>query len=160
MPWSPAAPGEPAPTGSDLEFLDVVRDVVLFCRDASGRPIGYPMRTVACERTALVFTTYRKSAKVRHMERDPRVCVLASRVDGSSVRWVSMEGVASIVVPSDGEIERAMGGSGPPAPGGPAEPRVPAGMGDFVKQRLREGKRVLVRVEHLTTAGRSSRAGA
>jgi hypothetical protein len=99
-----------SPEPPDLTFFDAVRDVVLFCRDTTGRPIGYPMRTTACEPEALVFTTYRKSAKVRHIERDPRV---------------------------------------------------PEGMTDFVKQRLREGKRVFVRVEDLVAGqpGRSSAVG-
>jgi hypothetical protein len=142
-----------------LAFFDAVRDVVLFCRDEAGKPIGYPMRTVACEPGALIYTTYRKSAKVRHLERDPRVCVLATRWDGGVLRWQSVEGRARVIVPSHEEIDRVMGT--PHRSGGRGtEPRVPDGMGDFVKLRLREGKRVFVCVEDIVAAQPVARAGA
>jgi Pyridoxamine 5'-phosphate oxidase len=138
-------PAEPL-SSEVLAFLDVHRDVVLFCRDKSERPIGYPMRTVACHDSGVTFTTYRKSAKVRNIERDPRVCVVATDRDGTSVRWVSVSGTARVVAPSDAEIEDIFGTAGT---GDGAEGRVPGGMGEFVKERLRDGKRILIEVEYL-----------
>ena len=129
-----------------LRFLETFRDVVLFCRDTSARPIGYPMRTVACRDSALTFTTYRKSAKMIHFARDPRACVFAADPVPGEVRWVSVTGTARIVTPSDEEIEATFGTSA-------GDGRVPAGMGDFVKQRLRDGKRILLQVEDLVTSG-------
>lgn len=138
------------------DFLASERGVVLYCRDSAGHPIGYPMQTVACSDQAMTFTTYRKSAKVHHLERDPRVCVLAAhhRAD-HTVRWASVTGRAHIVAPSETEIEATFAirqvppSSAPPG----ATPRVPPGMSEFVKQRLREGKRVLILVDHLETSG-------
>ena len=129
-----------------VAFLQQQRDVALFCRDSAANPLGYPMRTVACNSSELTFTTYRKSAKVRHVERDPRVCVLASVESRSDVRWVSLVGRARVVAPSEEELESLFGASA-------SDGRVPTGMGEFVKQRLREGKRILICVDELRTAG-------
>jgi hypothetical protein len=129
-----------------VSFLDAFRDVVLFCRDGSERPIGYPMRTTACGESGLTFTTYRKSAKVVNIERDPRVCVFAADQGQGEIRWVSVAGRARIVSPTEEEIDATFGPSA-------GDGRVPAGMGDFVKQRLREGKRILLQVEDLEASG-------
>jgi Pyridoxamine 5'-phosphate oxidase len=133
-----------------MMLLDSNRDVVLFCRDATGSPVGYPMRTVEVTPATLTFTTYRKSAKVRNIERDGRVCVFAARRADGWERWASIGGRARIVTPSEAQIERLFGDG---AQAGPDPGRVPAGMSDFVQQRLRDGKRVLIEVEDLTSAG-------
>jgi hypothetical protein len=130
------------PDAEVLAFLEQFRDVVLFCRDAAGRPVGYPMRTMAGASPPVTFTTYRKSAKVRHIERDPRVTIFAADHGPGEVRWVSVAGRARIVAPSE---ERLRGLFEAPA----HEARVPAGMGEFVKQRLRDGKRILIEVDAL-----------
>src|ERR1700722_9269275 len=78
-----------SPEGQDTQgraFLEDCRDVVLFCRDKSGSPMGYPMRTVRCHDSGLTFTTYRKSAKVPNIERDPGVGVLAADRGGPKAR--------------------------------------------------------------------------
>jgi hypothetical protein len=134
-----------------LAFLDKYRDVTLFCRDASGKPLGYPMRTAACRESTLTFTTYRKSAKVRHVEMDPRVCVLATDQGEHEVTWVSVTGRARIVTPSEDQIRDGFGPGR--SEGRLPDGRVPAGMGDFVQQRLREGKRILLQIEDLETPG-------
>ena len=145
--------------GAQIDFLREVRDVVLFCRDATGFPIGYPMRTVAATDAAIVFTTYRKSPKVAHLERDPRVCVLATEWPGSPedpdvaagppLRWLSVSGEARVVAPTDEQIRSVFGGGA----SRDGEARVPVGMADHVQDRLRDGKRVLVFVEGLSSAG-------
>jgi general stress protein 26 len=127
-------------------FVDEHRDVVLFCRDARGDPIGYPMRTTACDAKRLIFTTYRKSAKVRNLERDARVCVYVPGTAPEQPRWTSITGIARVVAPSASEIDAMF-------PARSDEPRVPAGMAAFVKQRLREGKRILVEVDQLESPG-------
>jgi nitroimidazol reductase NimA-like FMN-containing flavoprotein (pyridoxamine 5'-phosphate oxidase superfamily) len=133
-----------------MGLLDTNRDVVLFCRDITGRPIGYPMRTSAVAPEALTFTTYRKSAKVRNIERDPRVCVFARTEVDCALRWVSVEGRARIVAPSEEEIQLIFGDSvGDVSVSG----RVPTGMNAFVQQRLREGKRILLEVGDLRSSG-------
>jgi hypothetical protein len=142
-------------TGPDVDVirhLEANRDVVLFCRDALGRPVGYPMRTVAVSPTALTFTTYRKSAKVRNVERDPRVCVFAARRADGHERWVSVGGRARIVAPSEEQIQGLFGDAAEGADANGIR-RVPAGMNGFVQQRLREGKRVLIEVGALRASG-------
>jgi hypothetical protein len=144
-----------------VEFANSFRDVVIFCRDGAGVPIGYPMRTVACGESVLLYTTYRKSAKVSHMERDPRVCVLVADTPAPgqrAVRWVSIAGTVRIVTPSEDEIREsfAAGRRGPSIEEGESEEgesRVPAGIGALVQERLRGGKRVLLLVEDLQSTG-------
>jgi hypothetical protein len=155
-----SATGELQPVGkAELEFLSRIRDVILFCRDAAGHPVGYPMRTAACVEEALVFTTYRKSAKVAHIERDPGVCVLATEPveelgdpgepPRRRVRWMSVNGEARVVLPTDNQIQEVFGTQS----GGDTETRVPVGMSDHVRSRLRDGKRVLVYVQGLRSNG-------
>jgi hypothetical protein len=144
-----------------VEFANSFRDSVIFCRDGAGVPIGYPMRTVACRESVLVYTTYRKSAKVAHMERDPRVCVLVSETPPAgerAVRWVSIAGTVRIVSPTEDEIRESFAGGrrGPSIEEGVSEEgesRVPAGIGTLVQERLRGGKRVLLLVEDLHSTG-------
>jgi len=132
-----------------VDFLRETPDVVLFCRDRSGAPIGYPMRTVAVLPDRLCFTTYRKSAKVRNLERDPRTAVLASRWSDADVRWVHVAGIAEIMAPSEDDLDALFGKED----AGTRDPRVPAGMSGHVRQRLREGKRIVVAVGNLSAAG-------
>lgn len=141
-----------APTFA-TQFIAAHRDVVLFCRDAGGAPIGYPMRCTSVSGSAVHFTTYRKSAKVRHLERDPAVHLLCSVATGEdSVEWVDASGTVTIWSPAGAELDRLLSG--------PRDGRVPAGMLDHVRGRLLDGKRVMltVEVEHAqryrgTTAG-------
>jgi general stress protein 26 len=112
--------------------------VVLFCRDRHGAPIGYPMTVLRADKDGALFTTYRKSKKVEHLQRDARVCVFAQGRDGEAP-WCSLEGVASVWSPSAPQLDQAMGSTG-------GDPRVPPGMAEHVKQRIVEGKRVLVEV--------------
>jgi general stress protein 26 len=144
-------PGQ-RPDAAVMGLLDTNRDVVLFCRDIAGRPIGYPMRTSAVALEALTFTTYRKSAKVRNIERDPRVCVFARSGVDCALRWVSVEGRARIVTPSEEEIQRIFGDSVVQRDVS-VSGRVPTGMNAFVQQRLREGKRILLEVGDLRSSG-------
>ena len=132
-----------------IDFLRETPDVVLFCRDRSGVPIGYPMRTVAVLPGRLLFTTYRKSAKVRNLERDPRTSVLAARWSESDVRWVHVAGIAEIMAPSEDELDVLFG----KRDGGTNDPRVPAGMSGYVRQRIRDGKRVVVAIGAMSAAG-------
>jgi len=126
--------------------LDGHRDITLFCRDADGHPIGYPMMISSRDGADIVFSTYRKSAKVRHIERDPRVALLsftaAPAPDGGElVRWISMTGTAAVWQPTEAELDRVF----PPAPR-TADGRVPDTVGPLVRQRTLEGKRILLRV--------------
>lgn len=124
---------------SATRFLADHPDVVLFCRDEQGSPIGYPMRTAAMRGSMMYFTTYRKSAKVRHLERDALVSVLCFIQDGPRrVEWVEAAGKATVWSPSPEEVNDLICGR---------DDRVPAAMLDHVRRRLVDGKRIMVRVD-------------
>jgi hypothetical protein len=126
-----------------LAYFDDHPEVALFGRDAAGHPIGYPMRVAAIDGSRVHFTTYRKSAKVAHFERDPRASVLAYEVQGDElVSWVAVTGTAVIWSPTEEELEAALPGMGD----GTREARVP-GMAEHVRNRILEGKRILLTVE-------------
>ena len=134
-----------------VEFVARFRDAVLFCRDSAGGARRVPHDDCrACSESVLVFTTYRKSAKVSHLQRDPRVCVLAwDRADPSPgrVQWASVTGRSRLVSPSEAQIRETFG------PVGSSDGRVPGPMSAHVQQRLRDGKRVLIFVEDLSASG-------
>jgi hypothetical protein len=167
--------GEPDPErslpGGVADFLASHREMTLFCRRRDGRPVGYPMTVFGHGAREVLFTTYRKSTKVRHLAADPRVCLLSFRPDGEhGVRWVTMSGTAEIWSPGPGDVERLMGGraggdgtgsedtggegpgsegtggEGPGADGVVGDGRVPSVVTERVKERLLDGKRIIVRV--------------
>ena len=103
---------------------------------ADGSPTAHPM-TALVEDEALVFNTYRKSAKARNVGRDPRLAVVL--LDGYTPS--SGAGGCGFALEGEGEICRVDGhaeqrGSGP---------EVAAGQRERVNERLREGKRIFIR---------------
>lgn len=120
--------------------LDEHADIVIFCRDAAGKPIGYPMRIAARRGDEILFSTYAKSAKVRHLEADSRVALLSMRPQGDgTVRWVRMTGRSEIWAPNEAQVDEFFDTGG-------HESRVPDTVRALVRQRTLEGKRVMVRV--------------
>jgi general stress protein 26 len=120
--------------------LDKHGDIVVFCRDDEGRPIGYPMRIMRRVESELLFSTYAKSAKVHHLENDPSVAMLSMRTEGRDhVSWLRMTGHASLWSPDEAELDELF-------TAGPGEQRVPDSMGALVRQRTLEGKRIVLRV--------------
>jgi Pyridoxamine 5'-phosphate oxidase len=136
-------PGDPL-TSEHLEFLSRHSRVFLLVRDGD-RPVGYPMTGRLID-GALEFSTYRKSAKVRHIERDERVCCVTVPRDSpednralvtwggaaineqSRANWLSVSG-----------RERASTGIA-----------VPPEVVKQVSDRIATNKRVVVRVELLS----------
>lgn len=135
--------GLPAPV---VALLEATRDVVLFGRDGEGSPVGWPMRTLAVRDGAMVFTTYAASAKVRHLRRDQRVCVLISSSSSEGTSWASISGLARVAHPTPAELDELFGGSS-------SDERVPTWMAGSVRQRLAEGKRVLLEISSLRCQG-------
>ena len=127
-------------------LLSATRDVVLFCRDSGGAPIGYPMRTLATHHDAVVFTTYAKSAKIRHLRRDPKACVLVTSSTSEGIVWASISGLARVVHPEPAELDELFDDSS-------NDERVPMWMAGSVRQRLAEGKRVLLEITSLRCGG-------
>jgi CTP:molybdopterin cytidylyltransferase MocA len=75
-PEAAAALGALLPLPSDvLEHLGRHARSFLFSLRKDGSPTAHPM-TALVNRGALVFTTYRKSAKAHNLARDPRFCTL------------------------------------------------------------------------------------
>jgi PPOX class probable F420-dependent enzyme len=102
-----------------------------------GAPTCHPMVGLYRE-GALYMTTYRKSAKVRNLEREPRVaCVITTDDDAPVRQTVVLRGRAEVLPP------------GAAMPWTAGDPR-PAGAGPDVGQkvaaRLAQGKRIVVRV--------------
>jgi nitroimidazol reductase NimA-like FMN-containing flavoprotein (pyridoxamine 5'-phosphate oxidase superfamily) len=123
-----------------VEFMRNHRRAVLFCRDDSGQPIGYPMHSIRCEPGSIYFSTYAKSAKVTHLRADPAVaCVVLSDQDADDVPWVSIRGVAEVYQPSEEEVDEMIGS-------GSSDSRVPDSVTAKVRDRLIGGKRSVIRV--------------
>ncbi len=132
-------PDEP----SLVAFLQRNHRAFLFCRDGDGHPIGYAMRSVAYEPGRLYFSTYTKSAKVRHLLADPEAaCVVLSeeQTDADWPSWVSLRGRAEVYRPSSEEIEAMLSGSS-------SEERVPQSVITKVHDRLLSGKRCFIRID-------------
>jgi nitroimidazol reductase NimA-like FMN-containing flavoprotein (pyridoxamine 5'-phosphate oxidase superfamily) len=139
---------------TDRQFLSDNTRVYLIVGEADDRPMGYPM-TGRWESDALEFSTYRKSAKVRHIERDPRVCCLVTSrdrtVDG---RVLVVWGWARVGAAGQERWRAAL-----QAPdGGPRSIDVPETVRQKVASRLETSKRVIVRVEVETAMFAVSRA--
>jgi len=122
-----------------VDFLRYHRRAFLFCRDQSGRPIGYAMQSIGCDPESLYFTTYAKSPKVQHLLADSAVaCVVRGDQDGSDA-WVSVRGTAEIYRPSVEQIDEMTGA-------GASDGRVPDSVVATVRDRLISGKRCFIRV--------------
>ncbi len=113
--------------------------LVMLRRD--GSPTIYPMLGLWRD-GALWFNTYRRSAKMRNIERDPRVCAMVlSGQDELTPPAVVMRGKAEILEPGTTIPTVPAGGSGISRPAG-----VTDGIVTKVADRVASAKRVLFRV--------------
>ena len=119
------------------DFLRTHTRTFLLTIRPDGAPACHPM--VGLYRDgALFMTTYRKSAKVRNLEHEPRVACVVTTDDDAPVRQsVVLRGRAEVLPPGAGMPWMA----GDPRPAGAG-----ADVGRTVAARLAEGKRVVVRV--------------
>jgi hypothetical protein len=120
-----------------VDFICTNHRAFLFCRDGDRRPIGYAMRTIAYHSASrcLYFTTYTKSAKIRHLLANPEVACLV----GDDSGWVSVNGVAWVYQPSEAEIDGLIGV-------GSTDDRVPDSIVTTVRDRLLSGKRCFIEI--------------
>ena len=72
-------------------FLADTRLGIMSLVRASGSPTAAPLWYGWNGKQVEMFSE-RKSAKVRKLERDPRVCVLVTNIPPEPPRWVSLEG--------------------------------------------------------------------
>jgi len=130
------APG-PAGAGGLSRFLDEHHRAFLVTLRPDGAPTAHPMGLIPRD-GSIYFNTYRKSAKVRNLERDPRVCCLAvSPDDDPHFAAVAVMGRAG-PVPAEAVPESLLSGGSGSTMGAEDLERVRA--------RLRTGKRVYLEV--------------
>jgi hypothetical protein len=123
------------------DFLTAHTRTMLVTVRSDGFPTIHPMVGMWSD-GALWFNTYRKSAKVRNIERDPRVCcVVVGGTDDLARPAVVLHGHAQVMPP----------GTPIPRVGGTAPATAPAGVtGGIVRKvetRVAENRRIMVRVE-------------
>ena len=120
-----------------VEFIRANHRVFLFCRDGARRPIGYAMRSVAYRPAHrwLYFTTYTRSAKVRHLLADAEAACLI----GDDAEWVSVRGTAQVYQPAPAEVDDLIGV-------GSSDDRVPDSVVAKVRERMFSGKRSIIRL--------------
>ena len=79
-------------------LLEEVRTLQVASIGADGRPHLVPMWFALDDEGRIVFTTYGTSQKVRNLERDPRITVLAETGSAyNELRGVSIDGRAELV---------------------------------------------------------------
>jgi len=118
-------------------FLASHTRAFLLSRRRDGAPTIHPMTGFFAD-GRVVMTTYRKSAKARNVERDPRATALV--VNGyaaGDVRAVCVQGHAA--------LRRAEVGALPTAER--TTPKVGQGVAETVTARMASGKRVLLEIE-------------
>jgi Pyridoxamine 5'-phosphate oxidase len=116
------------------EFLREHSRTFLLATRADGSPTGWPMVGLYPDGT-LEFSTYRRSRKVVDLQRNPAACCVVAPVD--SDRALVLRGTASVV---EGQHEPSTGGDGVRS-----DINVADGIGDRARERMRSGKRVVVR---------------
>jgi hypothetical protein len=134
-------PGE-ALTEGHRQFLADHAQVYLIVRRPDGTPMGYPM-TGRWLHGGLEFSTYRKSAKVRYVERDERVCCLVVPRDrAKDDRVLAVWGGAAVNDASRQRWQESLDDREQKV-----NVEVPAAVRAKVADRLVTNKRVIIRVE-------------
>jgi hypothetical protein len=117
----------------EAAFLAAHTRVFLLGTRADGSPTGWPM--VGLHRDgALEFSTYRRSQKVRDLERSPAAACVVAPVDGT--RALAVRGTAEVVAADpDATADRT-----------PTDVRVEPEIAARARARMASGQRVVVRV--------------
>ena len=124
-----------SPIGPDEDaFLRAHSRTFLLATRADGSPTGWPMVGLY-PGAALEFSTYGRSRKVTDLTRNPEACCVVAPVD--SDRALVLRGTAEVV-----------GGQHEPSTGGDdvrSDIKVADGIGERARERMKSGKRVVVR---------------
>jgi hypothetical protein len=115
-------------------FLRAHSRTFLLATRADGSPTGWPMVGLY-PGGALEFSTYGRSRKVADLLRNPKACCVVAPVD--SDRALVLRGRADVV---EGQHEPSTGGHDQRS-----DINIAAGIGDRARERMRSGKRVVVR---------------
>ena len=117
-------------------FLGRHTRVFLLTRRRDGSPTMHPMTGFFAD-GRITMSTYRKSAKARNVERDPRAaCLIVNGYGSADVRAVLVRGRAA--------LRRAEAAAFPAA--GHETPAVSASVAGRVAERMASGKRVFLDV--------------
>jgi hypothetical protein len=116
------------------EFLRAHSRTFLLATRADGSPTGWPMVGLYPGGT-LEFSTYGTSRKVVDLRRNPECCCVVAPVD--SDRALVLRGTAAVV---DGQHEPSTGGDDVRS-----DIKVAPGIGERARERMKSGKRVVVR---------------
>ena len=116
------------------DFLRAHSRTFLLATRADGSPTGWPMVGLY-PGGALEFSTYRTSRKVVDLQRKPDACCVVAPVD--SERALVLRGVAAVV---EGQHEPSTGGDDVRS-----DIKVADGIGERARERMKSGKRVVVR---------------
>ena len=117
-------------------FLGRHTRVFLLTRRRDGSPTMHPMTGFFAD-GRITMSTYRKSAKARNVERDPRAaCLVVNGYGTADVRAVLVRGTAA--------LRRAEAAAFPTA--GRETPAVSASVAGRVAERMASGKRVFLDV--------------
>ncbi len=84
------------------DFLDAKATITIVSNGVGGFPHPMPMWFARDEEGFIRMTTYRKSQKIRNIERDPRVSLLAeSGIDYAELKGVVIHGRAELIDDED-----------------------------------------------------------
>jgi hypothetical protein len=109
----------------------------LLTRRRDGSPTVHPMTAFLAD-GRMTMTTYRKSAKARNVERDPRAaCLVVNGYGASDVHGVLVRGRASLRAGVLSVPERSAGGA----------PKVSGDVTGRIAERMASGKRVFLDLE-------------
>jgi pyridoxamine 5'-phosphate oxidase-like protein len=118
-------------------FLARHTRVFLLTRRRDGAPTIHPMTGFFAD-GCVTMTTYRKSAKARNVERDPRAgCLVANGYGKTDVQAVAVRGRA--------RLRQAALAAAPEA--ARSAPKVSESVGERVAERMASGKRVFLDVD-------------
>lgn len=118
-------------------FLASHTRTFLVTRRQDGAPTIHPM-TAFFAAGRMTMSTYRKSAKARNVERDPRAsCLVANGYGKDDVRGVLVRGRGSLRTAATSEVPAATREA----------PKVSESITDRVAERMASGKRVFLDVE-------------
>lgn len=128
-------------------FIESHRRAFLVTRTAQGGPTAHPMTLIPHD-GVIYFNTYRKSAKVRNLERDARMACLATSPAGGA--WAAVQGRAELVPAA--QLPAALVG------GGQSDVMSEEDLAR-VRERLASGKRVYLRVVPSAVTGNEGPGG-
>jgi len=116
------------------DFLRAHSRTFLLATRADGSPTGWPMVGLY-PGGVLEFSTYGRSRKVVDLERNPEACCVVAPVDAD--RALVLRGAAEVV---EGQHEPSTGGDDVRS-----DIKVADGIGERARERMKSGKRVVVR---------------